>query len=68
MQIRHMQPSASSRRSAGPEGAPLPPAIERWHTIASIRDTRGLDSLRADDVVFTSSIVRKPGRRSCGAW
>ncbi|WP_158813365.1 nuclear transport factor 2 family protein [Methylocapsa sp. S129] len=39
-----------------------PPAIERWKAIAKSRDMAGLDALLADDVVFTSPVVRTPQR------
>ncbi len=35
-------------------------ALERWHTIARTGDSRGLQALLADEVVFHSPVVHTP--------
>lgn len=37
-----------------------PEPIEAWHRLAASRDSRGLDALLADDVVFRSPVVHTP--------
>jgi hypothetical protein len=38
----------------------MPDAIDMWHSLVEKRDTRGLDALLADDVVFYSPVVHTP--------
>ena len=37
-----------------------PSALATWHDLVRTRNTRGLDSLLADDVVFHSPVVHTP--------
>ncbi len=37
-----------------------PPAIEKWHHVATSRDLRALRDLLADEVVFVSPVVHTP--------
>ncbi|HEY4345833.1 MAG TPA: nuclear transport factor 2 family protein [Parvibaculum sp.] len=37
-----------------------PAAIENWHKLMKARDSQGLDTLLADDVVFQSPVVHTP--------
>lgn len=39
-----------------------PEPIRKWHAVVEARDTSGLDSLLADDVVFHSPVVHTPQR------
>jgi hypothetical protein len=38
----------------------MPDAIDMWHRLVEKRDTRGLDALLADEVVFHSPVVHTP--------
>jgi hypothetical protein len=38
----------------------MPDAIDMWHSLVEKRDTRGLDALLADEVVFYSPVVHTP--------
>jgi SnoaL-like protein len=38
----------------------MPDAIDMWHSLVGKRDTRGLDALLADEVVFYSPVVHTP--------
>lgn len=42
------------------ESSAPPPAIARWHAIASTGNVAGLDALLAEDVVFQSPVVHTP--------
>jgi hypothetical protein len=60
------QPARNRRETVDPRRrlgtAMIPDALARWHRIVAARDTRDLEGLLSDDVVFHSPVVHTPQR------